>query len=314
MQSARIGCFRIKRDGSIQLCILATPALWGDSMSNEGGAIDVHVHAGPSFFDRKYDAIELAREYAAAGMGGFVLKSHFGNTHKPAEMAAQRVSELEIYSAITLNTFVGGFNETAVSHALETGARVVWLPTFSAANFDASGIGRGFPFPDQSLSAIENGTLRPEVRRILERVEEFDGHVALGNGHLSREESFTILDGIEEMGLSFPYLVTHADFEFMGLSREDQIDMADRGAIIEKCYLPVVHGDSTVQDIADSIADIGPDRCVLSTDHGQLGNQSPPEAYNSFADELREAGLDDGALETITEQTPRKLLGTETDK
>lgn len=280
-------------------------------MTGVDGAIDIHVHAGPSYFDRKHDAIELAELYADAGLGGFVLKSHFGNTHKPARMAGARIPDLDVYSSITLNSFVGGFNPTAVAHALETGARVVWLPTFSAANFDPDGIGRGFPFPNQSLTALEDGTLRPAVRDVLETIAEYDGHVALGNGHLAPEESFAVLDAMEEMGLSIPYLVTHADFEFMGLPVEDQLAMAERGAIIEKCYLPVLHGDVGLEELASSIERIGPDRCVLSTDHGQTANESPPAAYESFVDDLRATGLGERTLEAITVETPRRLLGAD---
>ncbi|WP_254525905.1 DUF6282 family protein [Natrinema caseinilyticum] len=283
-------------------------------MAGVDGAIDIHVHAGPSYFDRKHDAIDLAELYADAGMRGFVLKSHFGDTHKPARMAAERVPSLEVYSSITLNSFVGGFNPTAVEHALETGARVVWLPTFSAANFDPSGIGRGFPFSNQSLTALEDGTLRPDVRDVLETLADHDEHVALGNGHLAPEESVAVLDAMEEMGLSIPYLVTHADFGFMGLSLEDQLEMADRGAIVEKCYLPVLHGDVSLAELASSIEAIGPDRCVLSTDHGQADNESPPDAYGSFVDELRATGLDADALEAITAGTPTRLLGIDRDE
>lgn len=283
-------------------------------MSRFEGAIDIHVHAGPSYFERKHDSIELAEVYANAGMSGFVLKSHFGDTHKPARMAAGRVEDIDVYSSVTLNSFVGGFNPTAVSHALETDARVVWLPTFSSANFDPGGIDRGFPFPNQSLTAIEDDELKSEVRDVLETIADYDGHVALGNGHLSREESFAVLDAMEEMGLPVPYLVTHADFEFMGLSLEDQIAMADRGAIIEKCYLPVVQDDVMLEDVASSIEVIGPERCVLSTDHGQSDNASPPEAYASFAGELREAGLDESAIEAITVGTPSRLLGIDHDE
>jgi len=54
------------------------------------------------------------------------------------------------------------------------------------------------------------------------------------------------------MGLSVPYLVTHADFEFMGLDTETQTRLADRGAILEKCYLPVVHGMAIYRPLSSS--------------------------------------------------------------
>ena len=41
------------------------------------GAIDLHAHAGPDpFAERKLDARGLVDDYAAAGLAGFVLKSH----------------------------------------------------------------------------------------------------------------------------------------------------------------------------------------------------------------------------------------------
>jgi hypothetical protein len=281
-------------------------------MSDVAGAIDVHVHAGPSFFDRKYDAVELAEVAAEAGMEGVVLKSHFGDTHKPARLAARR-ADVEVYSSVTLNSFVGGFNPVAVEHALETGARVVWLPTFSAANFPLEAIDRGFPFSRQSLRAVDDdGSVTDEARAVLETVGDTDRSVALGNGHLSREESFAVLEEMEEMGLSVPYLITHADFPFMGLSVEDQVELADRGAVIEKCYLPVVHGDLSVGTVVESVEAIGAERCVLSTDHGQANNESPPAAYAEFMKRLRDAGMGEDAIRALTRESPRRLLGLDT--
>jgi len=274
------------------------------------GAIDIHVHAGPSFFERKYDAIELADAFAASPMAGFVLKSHFGDTHKPARLAAKR-TDVDVYSAVALNSFAGGFNPVAVEHAVETGARVIWFPTFSAANFHPEGLGREFPFSRQDLRAIDDGGLRDEVVEVLETLADADRNVALGNGHLSREETFAVLDRMEAMGLSVPYLVTHADFPFMGLSVDDQIELAERGATIEKCYLPVHHGDCTIADVVASVERIGAEHCVVSTDHGQADNASPPEAYASFVSKLSDAGLGKNVLRTMTTETPRQLLGIE---
>lgn len=273
------------------------------------GAIDVHVHAGPSYFDRKYDAVDLAERIAGSPLGGAVLKSHFGNTRVPVGIAGDRVPDVDLYPSVTLNSFVGGFNPVAVEGAIEVGARVVWLPTFSAANFDPSGIGRGFPFSNQALTATDDdGEIRPEVVEVLETVADRDPTVAVGNGHLSRAESLAVLDAIEERGLGLTYLVTHADFEFMGLSVEDQIELARRGAVIEKCYLPVHHGDVTLGELAESIRDIGVDSCVLSTDHGQADNASPPVAYAEFAAGLRKRGFGAAELRTLTVENPRSLL------
>lgn len=274
-------------------------------------AVDFHVHTGPSFFDRKADPIDLAQAYQQKGIGGAILKSHFGNTHVAAELGSERIPDVEIYSSVTLNSFVGGFNPTAVEHGIETGAKVVWMPTFSAANFDPRGVDRNFPFSNQSLRATTaDGNVKPEVLKVIETIADADRRLVLGNGHLSRQETFAIIDVIQERGFDIPYLITHADFEFMGLSVEDQIELAERGAVIEKCYLPITHGDLTVESVVADIDEIGAGRCVLSTDHGQAENSSPPVAYHSFINSLLDAGLSTREFERLFANAWR-LLGDE---
>lgn len=276
-------------------------------MSGSEGLIDIHVHGGPSLWERKHDMIELTRLAEEAGLGGIVLKSHFGNTFAPAGLAAPRTSGVDVYASLTLNAFVGGFNPTAVELGLETGVSVVWLPTFCSANFET---GRHFPFPNQSMTATdEDGEVKPAVLAVLETLADADRSVVLGNGHLSPSETYAVLDAMEELDLDNPYLITHADSAFMDLSPSDQVDLAERGAIIEKCYLPVVKGDISLAGMAESIREIGVEHCVLSTDHGQTTNESPPDALGTFVTELIDEGISHDEILRMGRDTPRSLLG-----
>lgn len=276
------------------------------------GAIDIHVHAGPSFFDRKADVIDLATLYQKNDFGGFVLKSHFGNTFPLTQITQSRVSDIDIFSSITLNSFVGGFNPVAVEHAVATEAVIVWLPTFSAANFSSSTVGRSYPFSNQSLTATNpEGEVKQATIDVLETIHGAERNIVLGNGHLSRSETFAILSTIEDLGLDITYLITHPDFSFMGLSLADQVALADRGCLIEKCYLPLVSGDSTTEMFVESIQEIGPENCLLSTDHGQSSNPSPPDAYRTFIGDLLSAGLTDGEIEQMAVRTPQAILDVE---
>ena len=272
------------------------------------GAIDFHVHANPSLWERRHDAPELLALARERGLGGLVLKSHFGNTAWAAAPATAAEPGIDVYTSVTLNSFVGGFNPTAVELAAETGASVVWLPTFSAANFDTD---RRFPFSNQSLTATDgdgDGDLRPEARAVLETVADLDRRLVLGNGHLGPDETRTVLDALEAMGADVPYLITHADSAFMGLSTADQAALAERGAVIEKCYLPVVKGDLSMDEMAASVREIGVEACLLSTDHGQPSNESPPAAYAAFCAGLRERGFDDDELTAMARDRPLALV------
>lgn len=278
-------------------------------MSVPTGAIDFHVHAAPSYFDRKLDAIELAEHASTDGLKGIVLKSHFGNTHAMAGLANERTDVIS-YHSVVLNSFVGGFNPTAVEYALETGAAIIWFPTLSANAFEfESVLDRPYPFSDQALTILaDDGDVRPSVVTLLEIIRDAPREIAIGNGHLSREETFALADEMERLGLSSPLYVTHPDYEWTGLSISDQVELADRGAIIEKCYITAVHGDVTVRDIVDSIDEIGTDRCLLSTDHGQPSNPVPSTAYATYCEVLSEHGLSDAEIEQLAVTTPQSIL------
>ncbi|MFC6765002.1 DUF6282 family protein [Natrinema soli] len=280
-------------------------------MSVPRGALDIHVHAGPSVFNRTHDAIVLAESLTRQNIAA-VYKSHFGNTHAHVRLAETHVPEAEVYSSATLNSFVGGVNEAAVEHALETDAAVVWLPTLDAANFNVTALGRDYPFPVRNLTVADDGRATNSVRSVLETIADHENRTVLGNGHVSCKETAAVLDAIEEMGLSVPYLVTHADFEFMGLNTETQARLADRGAILEKCYLPVVHGDLSAAEFVASIRRIGIDHCVVSTDHGAVANESPPAAYETLLETLWNEGLSEAEIEQLAVTNPRRLLGVET--
>lgn len=269
--------------------------------------VDVHVHAAPSLWERKHDVFELAKRYRDADAAGFVLKSHFGTTFPQASLASAHVPEVDVYGALALNSFVGGFTPDAVTLAAENGCSVVWFPTFCAANFETD---RHFPFANQSMTVFDDdGDLKPAVRDVLAAVDDAARQLVVGNGHLSPAESRAVLDTMEAMGIDVPYLITHADSAFMDLSLADQVDFADRGAVIEKCYLPVVKGDISLDAMVDSVVDIGVESCVLSTDHGQPSNASPPDAFGTFVDELRECGISDTDIEQMGRTLPQEILG-----
>lgn len=271
------------------------------------GAIDVHVHAAPSLWERIHDVPTLLERVRDSPLGGVVLKSHFGNTFEAVRLGRAAVPGVDVYSSLTLNTFVGGLNPSAVELAVETGASVVWLPTFSAANFETD---RPYPFRGQTLTVTDDaGDLRPELLEILDVLDDADRRLVLGNGHVSPAETDAVLDAIDERGTDVDYLVTHPDSAFMGLSLADQIDLANRGAYVEKCYLPIIKGDVTIEAMAEGIAEIGAERCVLSTDHGQPTNQSPPDAYAAFVEGLRRHGVSASAVERMSRTVPRALLG-----
>ncbi len=100
------------------------------------GAIDPHVHSGPSIAPRGIDHLELLRQCSAAGFAAIVTKDHDYSGVMTAALISKHHPELstKIYSSIVLNNVVGGMNPYAVEHTAAMGGKVVWMPTLAAEN------------------------------------------------------------------------------------------------------------------------------------------------------------------------------------
>src|SRR5271155_1482218 len=97
-------------------------------------AYDMQVHVAPDVIERRIDDIDLAKEFLAHGLRGFVLKSHYIPTAERAKVVCRAVPGIEAYGAVTLNHSIGGLNPVAVELAGRSGAKIVWMPTVDAAN------------------------------------------------------------------------------------------------------------------------------------------------------------------------------------
>ena len=98
------------------------------------GAYDLQVHVAPDVIERRVDDLDLAKEFLARGLRGFVLKSHYFPTAERAKVVTKAVPGIAAYGAITLNHSVGGLNPVALELAGRSGCKVVWFPTVDAQN------------------------------------------------------------------------------------------------------------------------------------------------------------------------------------
>ncbi|HKE05141.1 MAG TPA: DUF6282 family protein, partial [Blastocatellia bacterium] len=107
------------------------------------GAYDLQVHVAPDVIERRTDDIDLAKDFLARGLRGFVLKSHYIPTAERAQVVARAVQGIEAYGAIALNHSVGGLNPVAIEIAGRSGNKIVWMPTVDAANETAGRLDGG---------------------------------------------------------------------------------------------------------------------------------------------------------------------------
>ena len=80
------------------------------------GGYDLQVHVAPDVIERRIDDLDLAQEFLAHGLRGFVLKSHYFPTAERAKVVTRAVPGIAAFGAITLNHSVGGLNPVEYWH------------------------------------------------------------------------------------------------------------------------------------------------------------------------------------------------------
>ena len=228
--------------------------------------------------------------------------------------------------SITLNASVGGLNPLAVEIAGREGARTVWLPTLDAANETA---GRTDPAPGAKLPAWAQmqqdlrarGMLAPPVEvvdedgRVLEALQQVlevvaDHGMLLATGHLSRDEIFAVVDAALERGVP-DVVVTHPDFPSQSLSIEDQLALARKGAMLERCFVTFHTGKAPWERMLEGIRATGVESNVLSTDLGQRTNPPVEDGLPLLADRMLDAGFTEDEVRTVTVTNTRRIAGLE---
>jgi hypothetical protein len=283
------------------------------------GIIDLHVHAAPDLYERPFDEIELAKQFREVGYRAVLFKSHF-TINADRAFLVRKITGFEVYGGIVLNRAVGGLNPKAVEAAIGFGAKEVWMPNIDAANHirvigvssypSLKYLGKGKKEVERYEGIAiftSEGEIIPEVYEILDLIADAD--IILGTGHLSLKEIFALIDAAKRAGVR-KILVTHPEWEATYWSIEDQIKMAEMGAILEHCITPCMPFETRRDPkiIADAIKKVGADRCVMATDLGQVFNPHPIEGMRQYIQMMIKHGIEKREIERMTKDNPAKLL------
>jgi hypothetical protein len=288
------------------------------------GAVDLHVHVSPDIVERRIDDIDLAHRFKERGLAGFVLKSHYVPTAERAAVVRKAVPGVAVLGSITLNSSVGGMNALAVEIAAREGARIVWFPSVDAVN---ETVGHTEPRPGQNLPVWARlqhelraqgmdirpepvldaaGRILPETRRVLERIAAH--RLVLATGHLGRDEIFAVVDAARQIGIEH-VVVTHPEFPSQSVSEEDQLELARKGAFLERCFTTPHTSKVSWEVWLSRTRAVGAGRCVLSTDLGQVDNPPVEDGLPLMADRLLEAGFSEDEVVTMAVTNTRLIAG-----
>jgi Family of unknown function (DUF6282) len=289
------------------------------------GGYDLHVHISPDVVERRIDDVGLARRFEEVGLAGFVLKSHYLSTAERAAVVRGVVPSIRAMGAIVMNRAVGGMNPLAVEIAAREGARIVWMPTVDSvveqehlAAAEASGAKvpvwakvqlelreRGIE-SDPVPAVTDGGDLLPETRAVLRVVAAHD--LVPATGHPGRDEVYAVVSAAVEAGVRH-VVVTHPDYPAQDFSVEEQVRLADVGALIERCFTTPYTGKCSWERWVKGTRAVGAERTVISSDLGQVQNPPVEDGLPLMADRLLEAGFSEAQVRTMAVDNTRLLAG-----
>jgi len=278
------------------------------------GSIDLHVHVGPdpshrAGGTRRYDVAQVGEMAKAAGQPAVACKSHQQVTASLASLASRMVSGVKLLGGITLNKTVGGLNPHAVRMAGELGARILWFPTHHAAHHNSTLV-EGGKGGNKGIRVLdEDGALLPEVHEILDLVLHYD--MLLGTGHVSFPEALALVQaakarGIERIVATHPLSSNSSRFTVAEARR-----LADLGAAVEFTFVSMMpfsrSSSPNAKETADAMREIGPERCIISTDFGAYATPPPPEGLRMFIATLLNQGMAPEQVDFMARRNPARL-------
>ena len=284
------------------------------------GAIDPHVHSGPSIAPRGIDHLELVRELSAAGFAAVVTKDHDYAGVATAEMIRKHHPELstKIFSSIVLNNVVGGINPYAVEHTAAMGGKIVWMPTLAAENhlrWEKTS-SWSHPASTQKMRPASPVPVLDANKKVLDSVKDVLDVVArndmiLASGHLHVSETWIVFEEAQRRGVK-RLIFTHPE-DIVGASLNDVKGIAAMGAMVEHSLCMFLEGSKfktcTAEDLRHQIDAAGVDNTILCSDLGQVGVFSPLEGFRRGVALCLELGYQDDEIHKMVSTNTARVLG-----
>jgi hypothetical protein len=303
------------------------------------GAIDMHAHQdpdsnGPSYGQaaRSLDAMDLYTRAKAAGMRGFVIKSHLDSTAGAAYYMKKLHPEMEFFGGMGSNLTTGPtVNPWAITHMAEMKGglgRIVWMPSWDS-EFSVHHLPRrppGYvavarcgklPFWINYPKPCENGELLPEVKEALAiiantKTRESNGDLILATGHNSAPEVKLLVKEAVRVGVKH-IIVTHPLLDSVDMSAADIKEVVGMGPEIYAEFTSQFGNPGQrpemVKTYLEGIRAAGPAHAFISSDTGQAGSIWQPDALANCAKLLRANGFTEADLDLMLKINPAKILG-----
>jgi hypothetical protein len=292
------------------------PERWAEINRLLEGAIDLHCHSGPAAMPRILDHHEAMMECSEAGFRALVYKDHFylGTPHALLLEKLFPDTGVRLFSGIALNNASGGINPHAVNHAINIGAKIVWMPTLSAANHLKQVEGTNFPktarrmLPAEPLSALDaEGRVSDACKEVCDLIAE--GDIILASGHLPANELHLLFEEAKKRGVT-KMMVNHPTF-MIGCTDEDIRQMAGNGVYMEHECGMFTRSDEPPfgpGDLRRLIDVAGVERTIICSDLGLRGSPRPVAGFRLMVDILLDLQFSEADIRRLTSRNAARML------
>jgi len=277
------------------------------------GAIDCHIHAYPDFVHRSQDMIQIAIDASKAGMRALAFKDHWNVSANAAFLAQRHIDYLvekgELTHRVEIYGGAGtclGMNPEAVRIALQyPNFKMIWFPTFTSLGFWR---GAGQPEKGGVRLVSEDGEVLPEVVEIMKMAVA--KKVGIGFGHTDFKELLPLAKKARELGVRAT--LDHPLLELNKLLLEEMKELAELGVYVGTYCQPMI--PSLYQPVADpmetihTIKEIGPKRCIIGSDFGQVLHMDSIDGMRVFIRALLAFGIQPDDVRVMLHDNPATLM------
>ncbi|MEK6601816.1 MAG: DUF6282 family protein [Candidatus Binatota bacterium] len=277
------------------------------------GAIDCHIHAYPDFVHRSQNMIEIAIEASKCGMRAVAFKDHWNVSATAAYLTQKHIDSLvergELTNRVEIYGGAGtchGMRPEYIRVALQyPNFKMIWFPTFTSLGFWR---GAGQPEKGGVRLVADNGEVLPEVVEIMKMAAE--KKVGVGFGHTDFKELLPLAKKAKEIGLRAT--LDHPLLELNKLLLDEMKELADLGVYVGTYCQPMI--PSLYQPVADpmetirTIKAIGPERCIIGSDFGQVLHMDAIDGMRVFIRALLGFGITPQQIKVMLKDNPAKLM------
>ena len=258
--------------------------------------IDIHYHANPDLYFRRWSALEAGRYYQSLD-GAVVLKSHLGSTAVQASIAQQE--GFPVFPSLVLNHIAGGIDYRVIMRSLSeyhpviASKLLVHFPTITGRSYHSvlqrQVVNERLSVYSQKAETIfdNNQCLRKEVIDILKMSVDFP--IVLSTGHASKEEVYALVDACDTYQVP-QLLLNQPANPLTGLNAYDLLSLTQCETVwVEQTALTYLLNHQTKEDFRKVLKEVP--RVIYSSDLGQTSQMDIDVWRMASEDYFSEYGL-----------------------